>query len=143
MKDLLFILSLVFNTAVMYSQELIHDCFGPDVGINDSGKLKSVQQFIHENLIYPDSATYYRVEGKVYIGFSLDSLGNITKVQLYRDIGAGCGEEAMRVINLTNGKWCYSSCFKKRKEYTFMIPIVFIFTESDNKKQITPAANEN
>ena len=44
------------------------------------------------------------IEGRVFVQFVVDKKGNITEVQAVRGIGAGCNEEAVRVIK-SSPKW--------------------------------------
>lgn len=57
-----------------------------------------LQAFVQEHLSYPDSARLNGVEGVVLIRFHVSEEGAITEVELLRDIGSGCGQEAMRVV---------------------------------------------
>lgn len=57
-----------------------------------------LQAFIREHLEYPDSALARGVEGVVVIRFHVSEKGKITELRLVRDIGSGCGQEAMRVV---------------------------------------------
>jgi TonB family protein len=40
------------------------------------------------------------VEGMVVVRFSVSETGNITELELLRNIGAGCGQEALRVVRM-------------------------------------------
>lgn len=71
-----------------------------------------IQTFIRENITYPDSAKVHGTEGIVVVRFTVDENGVVSQLELIRDIGDGCGEEAMRVVRtmpdftpaLRNGK---------------------------------------
>ena len=56
-------------------------------------------QFIYSNLKYPALAKENRVEGMVVVKFVIQKDGAITQAEIIRDIGAGCGHEALRIIN--------------------------------------------
>ena len=56
--------------------------------------------FFSENLVYPEIAKRAGVEGKVILSFIVDKNGNIIDVEVAKSIGAGCDEEAMRVLNI-------------------------------------------
>ncbi len=60
---------------------------------------KELLQFIYGNLMYPGLAKKNRTQGMVMISFTVDADGEITEASIIRDIGDGCGEEALRVIN--------------------------------------------
>jgi len=59
-----------------------------------------LRKFFSQNLIYPEIAKRAGVEGKVILSFIVDKNGNIVDVKVAKSIGAGCDEEAMRVINI-------------------------------------------
>jgi protein TonB len=61
-------------------------------------------QFIYGNIKYPPIARENGVEGTVYIKFVVEKDGSITAPEIVRDIGAGCGDEALRVVKLMP-KW--------------------------------------
>jgi TonB family protein len=57
-------------------------------------------EFLGNNLKYPERAKEQKIEGKVYVQFTVDSDGNVVDVSILRGIGGGCDEEAMRVVKL-------------------------------------------
>lgn len=59
-----------------------------------------IQAFIKEHIQYPDSAKENGIEGLVVVRFAINEEGKISKLELLRDIGGGCGQEAMRVIRM-------------------------------------------
>ena len=60
------------------------------------GGLKSLQSRIS----YPEIAKKAGVEGRVFLQFIVDELGNVTDPIVTRGIGAGCDEEALKAILL-------------------------------------------
>lgn len=59
-----------------------------------------IQEFVQKHLLYPDSARARGVEGMVVVRFSVSTTGAITELELLRNIGAGCGQEALRVVRM-------------------------------------------
>jgi len=57
-----------------------------------------MQKFIARNIVYPQVALETGIEGVVVIQFVVDSKGIIRNPVIVRDIGGGCGEEAIKVI---------------------------------------------
>ncbi|MBI5917412.1 MAG: energy transducer TonB [Bacteroidetes bacterium] len=57
-------------------------------------------QFIYKTIQYPEIARENGVEGMVVIKFVVEKDGSISNKDILRDVGAGCGEEAMRVVSL-------------------------------------------
>ena len=63
-----------------------------------SGGMAAWNNYLSENLKYPAQAKEMGVEGTVIAVFVINTDGSITDVELLRGIGAGCDEEAVRVI---------------------------------------------
>ncbi len=55
-------------------------------------------KYIQKNLVYPNIAWQNRMEGTVYVSFTVNRNGLINNVQVKRGIAGGCNEEAVRVI---------------------------------------------
>lgn len=70
----------------------------PHLG-DEKGLLKKI---IRENLKYPDEALKNRVEGDVIITYKVNSMGEVFDCKVMKSIGAGCDEEAIRLIKLLN-----------------------------------------
>lgn len=62
--------------------------------------IRAFYEFVTSELRYPDQARRLGVEGKVFVQFVVDTEGNLTKAQIAKGIGAGCDEEALRVIQM-------------------------------------------
>jgi TonB family protein len=61
---------------------------------------KALLKFIYDRIEYPSAATKQGIEGVVVIRFIVQTDGTLTDHEIVRDIGGGCGEEALRVIKL-------------------------------------------
>lgn len=55
-------------------------------------------KYLADNIEYPDLAMETNTQGKVYVKFAVRKDGTIDKVHVLKGIGAGCDEEAMRVL---------------------------------------------
>lgn len=55
-------------------------------------------EFLGRNIKYPKKARDLGIEGKVYVTFIVNKDGALTDFQIIRGIGAGCDEEALRVL---------------------------------------------
>lgn len=62
--------------------------------------IPKIQSFVNQNIVYPDSAKARKVEGLVVVRFVITEKGEITSLELLRDIGSGCGSEALRVVRM-------------------------------------------
>ncbi len=69
---------------------------------------RKLMQYLYEELHYPGIARENNIEGMVVVGFVINQDGSIQDAQILRDIGGGCGEEALRVVKEMNNmpaKW--------------------------------------
>ncbi len=86
-----------------------------------AGKLMS---YISRTLRYPELAREEGVEGVVVLSFVITNQGDVEQVKVLRDIGAGCGDEAKRVVSEMPA-W-QPAIFKGDSVYTqFTLPITF------------------
>jgi periplasmic protein TonB len=60
-------------------------------------------KFFSQNIVYPEIAKRAGVEGKVILSFVVDKSGNIIDIKVLKSIGAGCDEEAVRVLKIMPG----------------------------------------
>ena len=67
-------------------------------GAEPIGGYEAFYKYVAKNIKYPNQAKRMGVEGKVYVQFVVDKNGTITDVKAIRGIGAGCDEEAIRVV---------------------------------------------
>lgn len=63
---------------------------------------QAMLSFVYRQIKYPAIARENGVQGTVVISFVIDEEGQLTDVEMLRDIGAGCGEEVLRIIELLN-----------------------------------------
>ena len=59
-------------------------------------------QFIQGNILYPVKAKESKIQGRCYVTFVVGKDGTVKDAKMLRDIGGGCGEEALRVVNEMN-----------------------------------------
>lgn len=89
---------------------------------------KKLMEFIYDKIQYPAIARENGVEGNVVVQFVVNTDGTVTDVSVVRDIGAGCGEEAVRIVNLMNSmseKWTPGKQRGRAVRVMFTLPIRF------------------
>ncbi|MEO1262544.1 MAG: energy transducer TonB [Bacteroidota bacterium] len=59
---------------------------------------ETMMRFVYGNIKYPAEAKKEGIEGMVVIKFYVEEDGSIQDAIIVRDIGGGCGEEALRVV---------------------------------------------
>ena len=62
------------------------------------GGLEAFYRYLGKNIEYPRQAKRMGVSGRVYIRFVVNKDGSLTDMEVIRGIGAGCDEEALRVL---------------------------------------------
>ena len=85
---------------------------------------KAMFEFISSNIKYPAIAREYGEQGTVYIQFTVEKDGSISKVVSQRPLGYGLDEEALRVIN-SMPKWKAGEQRGRKVRVRFTIPIKF------------------
>lgn len=80
-------------------------------------------KILSKNLKYPRQARQSGVEGKVFIEFIINKSGEPTDLKVIKSIGAGCDEEAVRVLSLT--KWEPGKQRGKPVRVKMTLPIYF------------------
>ncbi len=81
-------------------------------------------KFIAKNLVYPSIARENGVQGTVYVGVVINLDGSLTDVTVKGGVGAGCSEEAVRVIQ-SMPKWIPGTQNGKIVRVAYTIPIKF------------------
>jgi protein TonB len=88
------------------------------------GGQMAMNTFLKQNLQYPKLASEMGISGKVYVQFTVDEQGNIGNIKILRGLGAGCDEEAIRVIKLMP-KWLPGKQNGTSVKTYFTLPIIF------------------
>ncbi len=88
------------------------------------GGMGAFYEYIQKKLRYPNQARRMGIEGKVFVQFVVDKDGTITDVQAVKGIGAGCDEEAARVISEAP-KWSPGKQRGKPVKVRMILPITF------------------
>ncbi len=88
------------------------------------GGMEALYKFLNENLQYPKQAMENNISGKVYVTFVVEKDGSISNIRVLRDIGGGCGDEAVRIIK-SMPKWIPGEQRNKPVRVQFTLPIQF------------------
>lgn len=96
------------------------------------GGIDSLNKFIEANLQYPEQARQCFVQGTVYLTFTVEKDGSLTDIKVIRDIGCGCGEEAIRIIKMMP-KWIPAKQCGKIVRQQYNLPIKFILGYNTKK----------
>ena len=111
------------NEGLRYEGKL-YDLGNVELSPEYQGGQKALLKFLASKLKYPVRARENKVQGKVYIGFIVEKNGSLSDFKMVRGIGAGCDEEAIRVLKLSPiWKPGYVNGKPVRTSYT--LPIAF------------------
>jgi protein TonB len=103
-----------------------------DISGSEAEKKQCAQQklleYVYKNIKYPAIARENGIQGQVVIQFVVEKDGSVTDARILRDIGAGCGQEALRVVeamnNLPQG-WTPGKQRGKAVRVMFTLPVKF------------------
>ena len=88
------------------------------------GGMDALYAFLKENIRYPQQARDNGITGKVYVTFVVEKDGSISNPRLLRDIGGGCGPEAIRVVRMMP-RWIPGKLRGETVRVQFNIPVKF------------------
>lgn len=88
------------------------------------GGMEALYKYLGESIKYPTLAKENNIEGKVYVTFVVEKDGSIANPRILRDIGGGCGQEAIRVVK-SMPKWKAGKQRGKNVRVQFNLPVSF------------------
>ena len=85
---------------VVEHMPLFGDCDGEGMSKEEKRQCSTVAllKFMGEHIKYPAIARENNIQGTVVVRFIVDEFGRISKPKIVKDIGGGCGKEALRVV---------------------------------------------
>jgi protein TonB len=88
------------------------------------GGYEAFYKFVGEELKYPTFALRSNVEGRVFVQFVVEKDGTLTDFIVARGIGAGCDQEAVRVLKMAP-KWKPGKQRGRAVRVRMILPITF------------------
>ena len=88
------------------------------------GGMAAFYKYVSDKMKYPAQARRMGIEGKVFIEFVINRDGSITDVKVMKGIGAGCDEEAIRVVQ-SAPPWNPGKQRGKPVRQRYVVPIIF------------------
>ena len=92
------------------------------------GGMAAFMAYVAENIRYPEAALRARVQGKVFVQFVVNADGSLVDFKVIKGIGAGCDEEAIRVLK-GSPNWVPGKQRGKPVRVRMMVPVFFMFKE--------------
>lgn len=138
LSRLFLLLFVVFMTNISFSQITIPDNSGRrelnevqeetftvvEVQPSYPGGEEAMMRYLAENIYYPQEARMSGIQGTVYVSFVVERDGSIVDVRVFKKIGGGCDEEAIRVVSKMP-KWKPGMQKGKAVRVQFNMPIKF------------------
>ncbi|MBX2968612.1 MAG: TonB family protein [Cyclobacteriaceae bacterium] len=88
------------------------------------GGMAAFYKYVGDKMKYPAQARRMGIEGKVFVEFVINRDGSITDVKAIKGIGAGCDEEAIRVVQ-SAPPWNPGKQRGKPVRQRYVVPITF------------------
>ena len=88
------------------------------------GGMNAFYSYVQKNLKYPAQARRMGIEGKVFVQFVVDKDGSLNDVSAIKGIGAGCDQEAVRVVD-SAPKWKPGKQRGRAVKVRMILPITF------------------
>ena len=88
------------------------------------GGMEALYKYLAQNIKYPQLARDNNITGRVYVTFVVERDGSITGCRVLRDIGGGCGQEAILVVK-SMPKWTPGKQRGKAVRVQFNLPVNF------------------
>ncbi len=83
-----------------------------------------LMKFLAKNIEYPTLAKENNIQGVVALTFVVGKDGSVSDVQVVKDIGGGCGKEAVRVVK-SMPKWVAGEANGNPVKVRFTLPVRF------------------
>jgi TonB family protein len=165
MKGILYTITLLSLNATVYGQTGVVEASPPPVqasygttspeAAGDQGEKEiftSVEQmpefpggnarlnsYIAQSIRYPEAARKASIQGRVVVQFVVSKTGEITNATVVRDIGGGCGKEALRVVTAMP-KWGPGKQNGKAVNVHYTLPVNFFLEEEKRTEPVAVVA---
>ncbi len=98
---------------------------------------QALVNFISNHLLYPEAAQNKQTEGTVYVSFVIAADGSIGNTLVLRDIGSGCGDAALNVLQQMPS-WEAGVHDGQRVPVKLNLPIQFSFSPGSEEDKEVP-----
>ncbi len=91
-------------------------------------------QWVKENMEYPDEAKDRNIEGTVVASFIVDTLGNVTNIEVLREIDPSLAQATIELLS-KSPQWIPGEDKGVKRRVRFVIPISYKFSQSKKVKK--------
>lgn len=95
-----------------------------EIQAEPKGGIFEFYDYVKENMQYPEEAKELGVSGLVHLQFVIEPDGSLTNIEVVKGIGAGCDEEAIRILE-SSQKWIPAQSNNENVRSRRIIPIRF------------------
>ncbi|MBL7847721.1 MAG: TonB family protein [Cyclobacteriaceae bacterium] len=88
------------------------------------GGMAAFYKYVSDKIKYPPQARRMGIEGRVFVEFVIAKDGTLTEVRAIKGIGAGCDEEAVRIVQ-SAPPWNPGKQRGKPVKQRYTLPIIF------------------
>ena len=104
------------------------------------GGMKALRAFIAQNKKYPKAALENKIEGTVYVKYTIDYKGKVVATKIVKSLGNGCDEESIRLVKMLKFRVPKNRGIKvkfyKNIQIHFRLP-----KEKEKTKVVTPSTS--
>ncbi|RYY06034.1 MAG: TonB family protein [Sphingobacteriaceae bacterium] len=98
--------------------------------------------YLAKNIRYPKEARDQKITGRVIVSFIVEKDGKLNDIKVLRDIGAGCGAEAVRVLS-ESPAWNPGIQNGKPVRVAYTMPVNFALAGDDSNKTLNGNAEKS
>lgn len=106
------------------------------------GGEKELMGYLARNIKYPVEAQKNGTQGKVIVGFTVNSAGEVVNQKVLRGVDAYLDKEAVRVVS-TFPTWIPGEQKGEKVSVRYVIPIIFRMGDGATTPETTSSSNEN
>jgi TonB family protein len=102
-------------------------------------------KYIYKNFKYPSIARENGIMGLIVVTFVVNEKGKIEDAKTLKDIGGGCGDEVIRVIETMNegdAKWIAGKQKGEKVKVRYNVPFRFKPSQAENLKKKDSTTND-
>ena len=85
---------------------------------------KALLKYIYSNIRYPKMASSTGIEGTTVVQFVINKKGEISDLEIAKDIGGGCGNEVVRIVKAMPD-WIPGKQLNRPVNVRYMLPVKF------------------
>lgn len=97
---------------------------------------KKLLEYVYQKIQYPPYALENNVQGRCVISFIIETDGKVSHAKIVKDIGGGCGEASLKVVNSMNemkDPWIPGMNKGKSVRSQYHLPVNFKLKEKGEK----------